>query len=532
MNNCKITFMPDGVVFEVKPGTTIFEAAISAGIYLDSPCGGNGSCGHCKVHIVEGGEVREVLACQTEVNEDITVRLPETGGHRILEEAVGTKYTVSSMVTRDETGEVFFDGKRIGTCEKGKSVCAMAFDIGTTTVVGYLLDIETGETLSTVSVLNPQSKFGADVIARANYAIQNGGEILAQTIREALFGLIDEAAAEAKMAKDQIFLVSVVGNTCMHHLFLGIPTESLVLAPYHAKVLDAQLLEAAEYGFSVNSSAVLMVLPNISGFVGADTVAAILSSGIDREEPLSLLIDIGTNGEMAVGNKDRLCSCSTAAGPAFEGAKISIGMRGTKGAIDHADFSSGDVKYSVIDNVKPIGVCGSGLIDIISELVKNNIVDETGRMLTAEEVTDESKKKLAAHLGYSEGQRVFFLAEDLCITQKDVREVQLAKAAISAGIELLMRKLGVTTGMIERVMLAGAFGNYMSPHSACGIGLIPKELESKIQPIGNAAGQGSKMAALSKEEYIQSTYIGKHTEYLELAGMPEFNDVFMDKMEF
>lgn len=532
MNKFKVTFLPDNVVYEAAPGMTIFKAAIDAGIYIDSPCGGNGYCGNCKVNIVKATGLEEVLACQTEIVGDITVQLPETGGHRILEEAVGTEFSVGSMISRDESGKVFFEDKEIGKCEKSKTLCVMAFDIGTTTVVGYLLDAESGNTLSTVSVLNPQSQFGADVIARANYAIENGKEVLANVIRKALMSLIEEAVDEAKISKEQVFLVTVVGNTCMHHLFLGIPTQSLVLAPYHAASVKAELLKAKEYGFSINENAILMVLPNISGFVGADTVGAILSSGVDKSGTMSLLIDIGTNGEMVVGNKERLCSCSTAAGPAFEGAKISSGMRGTKGAIDHADFTGDDVKVSVIGGVNAIGVCGSGLIDIIAGLVEIGFIEETGRLVSADEVTDEKKKKFAKRIGVQDGAKVFWLTEDVCITQKDIREVQLAKAAIAAGIELLMRKRGVGISDIERVMLAGAFGNYMSPHGACTIGLIPKELESKIMPIGNAAGQGSKMAALSKTEFLRSVEIGKNTEYMELAGMPEFNDVFMDKMEF
>ncbi len=532
MNKYKVTFLPDNIVYEAGPGATIFSAAIDAGIYIDSPCGGNGYCGNCKVHIVTEEGLREVLACQTEIEGDITVRLPEKGGHRILEDSVGTDFIVGSVISRDEKGTVFFDHPPLGSCEKGKTLCAMAFDIGTTTVVGYLLDAETGASLSTVSMLNPQSQFGADVIARANYAIENGSGILARVIRKALSDLIDEACSEANISRDQIFLVSVVGNTCMHHLFLEIPTQSLVLAPYHAASVKPELLKAKYYGLNVNESAILMVLPNISGFVGADTVAAILSSGIDKTEEMTLLIDIGTNGEMVVGNRHRLCACSTAAGPAFEGAKISSGMRGTNGAIDHADFSTGDVKISVIGNTKAVGICGSGLIDIIAELVVNGLIEETGRLVTASEVKDEKLKRLASHIGEKDGQRVFWLTDEVCITQKDIREVQLAKAAISAGIELLMRELGVTTTDIERVMLAGAFGNYMSPKSACAIGLIPRELESRIKPIGNAAGQGSKMAALSKAEFMRASEIGKSTDYLELAGMPEFNDVFMDKMEF
>lgn len=532
MESCKVTFLPSGIVYPAKPGMTVLEAAIDAGLYIDAPCGGQGVCGGCGVFVAKEGKEEFVLACQTAVSNEMIVRLAAAEGHRILETGTNARFEVGSVVTRDAEGTVFFADEMLGRSDRQKPLCAMAFDIGTTTVVGYLLNLEAGETLSTVSVLNPQSKFGADVIARANYAMKHGGEMLANTIREALSKLITDALAEVGLEKEQLYLITVVGNTCMHHLLLGIPTKSLVLAPYKPAVVEPQRLRAVEYGLDANENAQLLVLPNISGFVGADTVGAILSSGIDREEPVTLLIDIGTNGEMVLGNKERLYACSTAAGPAFEGALISIGMRGAKGAIDHADFTGGNLNLSVIGDVKAIGICGSGLIDVLAELVKYGIIDETGKIVSADELTDEDAVKLAAHIGEKDRMRVFWLTEDLCLTQKDVREVQLAKAAIASGIELLMRRLGVSTDDIDRVMLAGAFGNYMAPKSACGIGLIPRELEDKIIPIGNAAGQGARMVALSKDEYLHSSLIGERTQYLELAGVPEFNDVFMDKMEF
>jgi len=532
MDSCKITFLPSGVTYEAKPGMTIMMAAIDAGLYIDAPCGGQGICGGCGVHVVMDGKEEFVLACQTAVKDGMVVRLSAAEGHEILETGIESKFELKSAVRRDITNTVYFEDTKLGVLDERKKLCAMAFDIGTTTVVGYLLDLESGETLSTVSMLNPQSKFGADVISRANYAIHNGGEILAETIRKALSELVEQAADEAGIEKEQIYLATVVGNTCMHHLFLGIPTQTLVLAPYKPAVVEPQRLRAADYGIDVNENAQLLVLPNISGFVGADTVGGILSSNMDREEPMTLLIDIGTNGEMVLGNRHRLCACSTAAGPAFEGARISIGMRGAKGAIDHADFTGGVVNFSVIGDAKPIGICGSGLIDVIAELVKYGIVDESGRIVKPEEVNDETARKLAKHIGEKDGQRVFWLTEDLCITQKDVREVQLAKAAIASGIELLMRRFGIGVDGVERVMLAGAFGNYMSPQSACEIGLIPKQLKDRIIPIGNAAGQGAKMVALSREEYLRSSEIGRRTEYMELAGMPAFSEVFMDKMEF
>ena len=299
-------------------------------------------------------------------------------------------------------------------------------------------------------------------------------------------------------------------------------------------------LNASEFGFTVNPSAKLYMLPNIAGFVGADTVGAALAASMDEKKEITLLIDIGTNGEMVLGTEKRLIACSTAAGPAFEGALITCGMRGAEGAIDHVSLKEGKFTYSVIGGGKPIGICGSGLIDLISELVRTGLVESAGRLLPADEIESEEGKLLKGFITEYEGQRAFLLAdaessgtgEALYFTQKDVREVQLAKGAMAAGIQMMCRRLGINTGDIKTVMIAGAFGSYMSPASACGIGLIPPELEEEVMAIGNAAGQGARLCVLSIDEYKRAATISKRIEYLELAADPAFQDVFVDELEF
>ena len=261
---------------------------------------------------------------------------------------------------------------------------------------------------------------------------------------------------------------------------------------------------------------------------------------MDEKKEITLLIDIGTNGEMVLGTEKRLIACSTAAGPAFEGALITCGMRGAEGAIDHVSLKEGKFTYSVIGGGKPIGICGSGLIDLISELVRTGLVESAGRLLPANEIESEEGKLLKGFITEYEGQRAFLLAdaessgtgEALYFTQKDVREVQLAKGAMAAGIQMMCRRLGINTGDIKTVMIAGAFGSYMSPASACGIGLIPPELEEEVMAIGNAAGQGARLCVLSIDEYKRAATISKRIEYLELAADPAFQDVFVDELEF
>ncbi|MCF0230481.1 MAG: DUF4445 domain-containing protein, partial [Parasporobacterium sp.] len=397
-----------------------------------------------------------------------------------------------------------------------------------------LLDFGKGTELAHASCLNPQSQFGADVIARAEYAIANGVDELSKVIRTALNELIGECCKKAKISREQIYLVTIVGNTCMHHLFMGIPPKPLVKAPYNTSVNEEIVVNASDVDIRVNPNAKLQMLPNIAGFVGADTAGVLLATAFDEIEKITLAIDIGTNGEMVLGNKDSMVTCSTAAGPAFEGAKIEMGMRGRAGAIDHVKVGAdGMIECSVIEDAEAEGICGSGLMDAISVLLENGIIDETGKFVAPEKLETEVGKKNAHRLTVNaEGTKVYMLKGDVYLSQKDIREVQLAKGAIAAGIELMADKLGISISDIEEVMIAGAFGNYMDPHSACVIGMIPMELESRITMIGNAAGEGSKIATLNYDEYRRVQDITERVSFLELATSPDFQDTFVDHLMF
>ena len=315
---------------------------------------------------------------------------------------------------------------------------------------------------------------------------------------EAMMELAEETAQKAGIPSGQITASAIVGNTAMHHLLLAIDPKPLVTPPYMPAVSSAIERSGAR------------ILPNIAGFVGGDTVGCMVATRFDRLEELTLLIDIGTNGEMVLGDQKRRIACSTAAGPAFEGAKISCGMRGAEGAVDHVTLENGRVSYHVIGGAAPRGLCGSGLLDLVAVLLELGVIEESGRM--------KDKK--------------FKLCDNVVLTQKDVREVQLAKAAIRAGIELLSEKMGVPVADIRRVYLAGAFGNYMDPASACRIGMIPPVLQERITPIGNAAGEGAKLCALSRAEFAYSSVLAAQTEFLELASLPQFQDRYVDALGF
>lgn len=452
-----------------------------AGLAPDAPCGGNGTCGKCKV-LVDG---KEQLACKTQVDRDMEVLLPEERKTEILEEGLAV------AITPDGTDRY-----------------ALAFDVGTTTLVGYLLDGITGKTLARVSCVNPQTRFGADVISRIQYAFDDP-KALSEAVLEALGELTLQAAAKANIQSEEISVVSLVGNTAMHHLLLGINPKPLTTPPYMPSVSHAQELTAKDY-LPVADGAVLRVLPNIAGFVGADTVGCMTALRFDKLEELTLMIDIGTNGEMVLGDKNGFLACSTAAGPAFEGAKIQCGMRGAAGAVDHVRLEGEKLAWSVIGGGAATGICGSGLLDLVACLLARGDMDETGRL----------------------EETFTFPGTEVFLSQKDVREMQLAKGAIRAGVQLMCKKRGVSPEDIQHVYLAGAFGNYLDPQSACTIGMIPPVLADRIQGIGNAAGQGAKLCALRKDEFDYSKALAEKTEFLELASMPEFNDCYVDCLLF
>lgn len=469
-----VLFQPNNISATVPEGTTLLQAQIVAGLTPDAPCAGNGTCRKCKVLLDEN----EVLACQTIVNRNMTVRTEADQSLRIL------------------TGSLSVPIEPDGTDKY-----VLAYDIGTTTVVAYLLNGKTGALIAQSSCMNPQSQYGADVISRIQHVLDSGGAPLKTCIHTALTRLAQETAGKAGIAVKEITNAAIVGNTAMHHLLLGIDPSPLVTPPYMPGVFEAMEL---------GGSCKVRILPNIAGFVGGDTVACMVSTRFDRLEKLTLLIDIGTNGEMVLGNKHRRIACSTAAGPAFEGANISCGMRGVEGAVDHVELMNGKVHYHVIGEGQPKGLCGSGLLDLIAVLLDAEIIDESGYL-------EEKEYKLC---------------NNVILTQKDIREVQLAKAAIQAGIELITKKMKAEISEIDTVYLAGAFGNYLTPASACRIGMIPPVLLNRIVPIGNAAGEGARLCALSRVEFDYSKKLAKETEFLELAGLPQFQDCYVDALEF
>jgi len=419
----------------------------------------------------------------------------------------------------------------------------IAFDIGTTTVVGYLIDLTKGIEIGVASRTNPQTSYGDDVITRIHFAssTRDGLEKLHGQIVSCINEIAEELVSASGIEREWIYGITATGNTTMSHLFLGISPKYLALNPYVGVFREGFETAASELGVRINPFGRVYTMPNIAGFVGGDTVAVILASELHKSKEIKFAIDIGTNGELVMGNRDRLVACSTAAGPAFEGARITHGMRASDGAIEKVIIENGGVSVNTIGNKPPIGICGTALIDSIAELRKLGVIDERGKLLGKEELPDGTpgfiRERLIKHDTYRASFVLVYGPETqtglpILLTQKDIRETQLAKGAILAGYEILKETLGVEDKDIKEVLLAGAFGNYIRRENAKIIGLLPDIPLQKIRFIGNAAGSGAKMLLVKNELREEASRISTDTEYIELAVNINFQKTFTEAMFF
>ncbi len=418
---------------------------------------------------------------------------------------------------------------------------AIAFDLGTTTVVATLLDTATGTPAAVASMLNKQQPFGADVITRISATMMDGNALakLTELAHETLAQLADEVCAEAAVDPVQIYEIAVAGNATMMALALGIDPEPLGVAPFTMSSATMPELLASDLGVRVHPRARAVALPALGAYVGGDIVAGMLASGMDRDKRLRLFIDVGTNCEIVLGDGERILATAAPAGPAFEGGAIRCGMRAADGAIEVVKVTADDVTCQVIGDVAPEGLCGSGLVDAVAELVRVGLLDASGRLVT-DETAAALVPGLADRLGAIKGERVFALAwrdsgtleESVYLSQRDVRELQFAKAAISTGWSLLLEELGVEPTDVQQVLLAGSFGSYLSPASAVRIGLVPELPVLRIVSAGNVAGEGAKMTLLSMQERNGAQALLEEVRYVELSDRSDFNDRFVDQLAF
>jgi uncharacterized 2Fe-2S/4Fe-4S cluster protein (DUF4445 family) len=417
---------------------------------------------------------------------------------------------------------------------------AIAFDLGTTTVVASLMDVKTGTPAAVRSMLNRQQPFGADVISRISATMLDPAALdkLQALAQETLDELAREVCEEAGIDPTSVYEVALAGNATMVQIVLGIDPEPLGVAPFIMATASYSGLRAADLGVSVNPLARATVFPALGAYVGGDIISGVLATGMDRDKRLRLFIDVGTNCEIVLGDGERLISTAAPAGPAFEAASIRCGMRAAAGAIEVVRVTDEGLELGVIDDATPVGICGSGLVDAVSELVRAGVIDASGRFVTDEQAA-LAAPAVAARLVTRESERLFMLSEaaetggaDVYLSQRDVRELQFAKAAISTGWRLLLEEMGVEERDVQQVLLAGSFGTYLSPSSAVRIGLVPKLPVLRIVSAGNVAGEGAKMVLLSGQERHGAQTLLEEIEYVELSDRADFNDRFIEELAF
>lgn len=465
--------------------------------FVSTPCGAKGLCRKCRVEVEGEGSI---LSCQYLVSKDIRVELPRVEqAARIQTEALHIREF------RLDPGMLLPEGKSYG----------LGVDIGTTTVVIYLVDLRTGLCIDTFAFLNPQNEFGQDVISRINFVIerQDGLVVLQQRILHAINDGLQVLCRNHSVRAEQIIKAVFAGNTVMLHLLLGVNPRSIATAPFTPVFTEERILTGQELGLAVALQGRVIIMPSVSGYVGADITAGLAATPISEGDDLSLFIDIGTNGEMALGNKNGFLCCSTAAGPAFEGARIECGTAGVAGAIAH--FHRG--AYETIGEHRPVGICGSGLLDLVAHLLDQGLVSPEGLL----------EKPFLVERGARTAT-----GSDIIITPRDIRETQLAKAAIHAGVKVLLRNAGASLTDIRHVYLAGGFGSYLDIKSALRIGLLPPELEGRITAVGNTAGAGAFLCVRSEAFREEVKSVTARCKYLELSGRADFSDEYMDALLF
>jgi uncharacterized 2Fe-2S/4Fe-4S cluster protein (DUF4445 family) len=606
-----VTIQPEGKTVHVLPGSRLVEALGAAGVVVDQPCGGKGTCGKCRLRVTSGAtapteaerkrlSAEELdagwrLACQAEVGGATEVEVPDgsrpAARHQIVARFAGPdaaaaddppvrkRYVELPAPCRGDDlpdlrrlqralgpfgaapellrelprrlrecgfrGTAVLAGERLVDFEPGDTAgaCfAAAVDLGTTTLVVALLDVATGRELAVASRLNPQTRFGDDVIARIAHAteVPGGLEQLQRAAAGAADEMIGEVCRAAGVPRQRIYEVVVSGNTTMQQLFCRIDPQWLGCAPFAAATGPGVALPAAELGLTIHPRGEVYVMPVIGGFVGGDAVAGILATALADWPKPALLIDVGTNGELVLSIGGKLTAASAAAGPAFEGARISCGMRGSTGAIEKVAVD-GRLRINVIGDVRPSGLCGSGLIDAVAVLLEHRLLAPRGRLRRRDELPDDVPDDLARRLVVHDGQAAFLLAsgdeaaggKPLVLTQRDLREMQLATGAMRAGATILLRRAGLQPTDLDAVLLAGGFGSFIRRSNAQRIGLLPAEIEHHcIRYQGNTSLAGARLAALSRTARRAADELAARAEHVDLSTDPEFHRTFAESMIF
>ena len=605
----EVKYLPFDRTTRVPPGTTLFSAAHWIGLPIDSTCGGRGTCGKCKVRVIEGrtdaagraqgafeitsadhrllrpSEIEDGwrLSCQARIYADIVCEVPQLlrvpkaatmglGRLVILDPNVRKVYLeLAEPNLEDQRSDVqrlkdaltdeghdmvagvpvlrtlpavlreagfhvtaVLAGEHLVAVEPGDTTgeCyGVAFDVGTTTLVGTLMNLRTGMAASVLSTLNGQAPFGADVISRISHGM-NGPDAIGElqtAVVSTMNAIMSALYAETGVSPARTYEAVVVGNATMLHLLFGIDPSPLAVMPFTPAFMEPLSVLASDIGLEIHPHGYIQTLPALGAYVGADIVAGVLATGIVREDKMRVFVDVGTNGEIVLGNAQRALATAAPAGPAFEGSQIRCGMRATDGAIEGVQLGDGVELQVIGGDVRPEGICGSGLVDAVAQLLLAGLLDHSGRMKTAEDVPGHP---LRDRLIDVDGVRAFLLADGVYLTQKDIRELQFAKGSIATGIKVLMDILGIETKDLDEVLLGGSFGSYLNPESAKIIGLVPPVDVDRIIAVGNSAGEGAKIALLSYRERQVAFELPARIEYVELSGRTDFNDAFVSVLGF
>lgn len=592
-----ITVQPSGETFRYEPGKTLLELLLEQKYFVDNPCNGKGVCGKCRVKIHSGilsepcATEKKLIS---EVDRKAGVRLsclvrPETDLEvELLQKERKQEVLISGYVpefafdvdmkkqvieirrpdlndqtpyeeqVKEQTGAIRFETQALMAAAfepgiatavlHGKSVIGMesgdttdllygaAIDIGTTTVVCTIVDLLTGKELESASMINAQKHFGVDVLTRITYEMEHretGVAELQKALVDSINAMLEEACGKANVRKENLYEIAVAANCTMMHTLLGVDATSIGKAPYAPMFTGAREVLAAEIGLRAAKGARLYCLPSVSAYIGADIVAGAYVCELQKQKENVLFIDIGTNGEIVLSKGGKLLCCSCAAGPALEGMNISSGMRAAEGAIEDVKITETGIKWKVIGGEEPCGICGSGILAVVKELLRAGLVRKEGAFIKKDTLEESDYRYPMLRLNGR--KREFVLAEGenpLLVTQGDVRQVQLAKGAILSGFLALLKKAGITMDDLDKVMIAGQFGAHLPAESLIGIGILPKEVKDKLVYVGNSSKTGAYMALMSTRAKREMEELASDMDYMELGGTEGYERLFSDCLIF
>ena len=593
----KIFVTNENKIIEFEEDKTLMDILLNENIFVDNTCNGKGICGKCKVKIISGdlGDLSETekklltekeikdnirLSCLVKPKSDIEIEsMQRERKHRVLSSGYMPEFeknpsiykrlikleksTLDNQISledkilnelnikeldwkllkkitqEDENITAVFNNDKLVTLEKNDTrdkVYGVVIDIGTTTVVASLIDINSGEELSIESMINPQKQYGLDVLTRITYELENeedGIENLQNCIVTSINNMISKMCEKTKIDKDNIYEISVAANCTMMHMLLGIDAKPIGKSPFAPVFIKSKDILAKEIGLDINENGRLYCLPSVSSYIGSDIVAGAYVCQLENSKDNVLFIDIGTNGEIVLSNKGKLLSCSCAAGPALEGMNISCGMRAANGAIEDVYINTDENELTVIGNETPVGICGSGILAVVKELIRTGIVRENGAFIKLDKL--EANDYRLSKLQLNDKKREFILVDGdnkILITQGDIRQVQLAKGAILSGFYALLKKADIEMSDLKKVIIAGQFGAHVSADSLVGSGILPKEVEDKIIYVGNSSKTGAYMALMSKDVKKDIEELAHKMDYMELGASEGYERLFSQCLKF